>query len=300
MAVPTTAATASMPLEGHIYTDARGYNSLARWYKDCQQSTADEIEIDLRSLWWLDANQCALLGAMTYELQLQRDVQFQVDGGLVRERFPILLRNGFLFDEEIATLLPNSTTAVQMRSFLPTDDEAFLDYLENHLFGQADLALICGEKDKIIDHLLEVFANVQLHAGSNKPLFACGQYYPATRCLKFSLVDLGGGYLKPIEHYTARPHYDGPRITTAEDALTWALADRNTTKLNTTGGTGLKRLRDYCRQTGGALHMVSDGVYYAFETNTLSSGRVTMTKVPRLMGSAVHVLFNCRPNACTV
>nr|GFD37933.1 hypothetical protein [Tanacetum cinerariifolium] len=44
--------------------------------------------------------------AMLYELQLQRGVRFQVDGELVQARFPILFRNGFLFDEEVASFLP--------------------------------------------------------------------------------------------------------------------------------------------------------------------------------------------------
>lgn len=287
-----------MPLAGRIHTDAQGHTALVAWYEQCLQLFDEEVLIDLRALKWIDANQCALLRAMAFDLQRRQRLRFVLDGDIVRSQFPILLRNGFVIGD--AEGLPvntafTSTTAVQMRSFRPDEDTAFIEYLEQELFGQPDLALACDQQDTIVGHLLEVFANVQLHAGTNDPMFACGQYYPKTQQLKFSLVDVGGGYLQPIQAYTTRPHYPGQPVTTSREAIDWALADSNTTKRTTTGGTGLKRLREYCERTGGELHIVSDGIYYSLTVNAQGVGQVRITEVPVFVGSAVHLIFNCQP-----
>ncbi len=71
-----------------------------------------------------------------------------------------------------------------------------------------------------MNHFLEVFSNIHLHAHTKDPVFACGQYYPSKNLLKFTLVDLGVGFLEPISNFTKN------QINEAEKAILWAPLDK--------------------------------------------------------------------------
>ena len=94
-----------------------------------------------------------------------------------------------------------------------------------------------AEREQIISSYLEIFDNVGLHANTREPVFVCGQYFPYQGELKFSLVDLGEGFLKKIAEYTK----DTKKISNAADAVSWAI-NGNSTKKDAKGGTGLKNI----------------------------------------------------------
>jgi hypothetical protein len=255
------------------------------------------VLLDFANLNWLDANQCALLGAMLHDLREQRGLSFSVDGDVVRKRFAVLLQNGFLQDATDSKWMCNSTTSVQMQSFATTDTLGFESYVTNCLLQQPDMGTSCGatEQGNIVSHLLEVFTNVRRHAETERPLFVCGQYYPKTQQLKFSLVDLGRGYLGPIQDFTNRAQYQhiGPPVLLAENALRWALAEKNSSLPTRRGGVGLKVLRDYCIGRGGELHLSSDGCYLTGRRGLDGQPVYTAAAVPPFQGSAIHMVFNC-------
>ena len=297
MPVLTLESCHPLPLQGAIRTNPAGFAQLAQWYGRGLLLRDQPVLLDLTGLTWLDANQCALWGAMLHDLQMQRGLSFCVDGEVVRQRFGVLLQNGFLADPTAGLWSGNSTTSVQMRAFDVTDSSAFLNYISNGLFQQPDMGTACtqAEQDDITSHLLEIFSNVKLHAETDRPLFACGQYYPRLRQLKISLVDLGRGYLGPIRDYTNRPQYQGTGgpILLAEPALRWALQGHNSSLPGRTGGLGLKLLRDYSIRRGGELHLVSDGCYLTVRRGANGQVASSAAMVPEFQGSAVHVVFSC-------
>ena len=298
MSVLTLESYQPLPLQGAIRTDATGFAQLVQWYGKGLLLRNQAVLLDLQRLRWLDANQCALLGAMLHDLEVRQGLTFGIDGDTVRQRFGVLLQNGFLADGSAgADLQSGSTTSVQMQAFDVTDATAFLDYISNGLFQQPDMGTACTpeEQEDITSHLLEIFTNVRMHAETDRPLFACGQYYPRLKQLKITLVDLGRGYLGPIRDYTSQPNYKGVNgpILLAEPALRWALADRNSSLPGRTGGLGLKLLRNHCIRRGGELHLVSDGCYLTVSQGPTGQPVYSAVPVPSFQGSVIHVVFSC-------
>ncbi|UYZ64923.1 hypothetical protein [Hymenobacter weizhouensis] len=232
---------------------------------------------------------------MLHDLEQQRGLSFCVAGEVVQQRFGVLLRNGFIQGE--TDVCTGSTTSVRMQHFDPMDVAGFESYVANYLLQQPDLGTACTEDEqgKIVAHLLEIFTNVKRHANTDQPVFVCGQYYPKTQQLKFTLVDLGQGYLKPIQEFTRQT--PSP-VVLPENALRWALTGHNSSLPRRNGGFGLKMLRNYCIGRGGELHLCSDGYYLTGKRD--AAGRVTYSAVavPPFQGSVVHAIFNCGQASC--
>lgn len=296
MSVLTLESWHPLPLQGAIRTDPAGFAQLVQLHSRGLLLKNQPVLLDFTRLNWLDGNQCALLGAMLHDLEEQRGLSFGVDGDLVRQRFGVLLQNGFLQDET-DTWAGSSTTSVQMRAFDVTDADGFLGYVASCLLQQTDMGTACGtgEQNNIASHLLEVFTNVRRHAETERQVYVCGQYYPKLRQLKFTLVDLGRGYLGPIQDFTSRAQYQatGPPVVLPEHALRWALTGHNSSLSGRRGGVGLKVLRDYCIGRGGELHLVSDGCYLTGRLGSDNKPIYTAVAVPPFQGSVVHIVFNC-------
>lgn len=176
MSVLTLESWHPLPLQGAIRTDPAGFAQLVQLHSRGLLLKNQPVLLDFTRLNWLDGNQCALLGAMLHDLEEQRGLSFGVDGDLVRQRFGVLLQNGFLQDET-DTWAGSSTTSVQMRAFDVTDADGFLGYVASCLLQQTDMGTACGtgEQNNIASHLLEVFTNVRRHAETERQVYVCGQ-----------------------------------------------------------------------------------------------------------------------------
>jgi hypothetical protein len=271
-------------LKGSIETGAEGYKKLINLYQECSRYRNCIVNLNLSNLRWMDANLCALLQALLYHLHQNNQLTFSIDVELVKSHFDILFRNGFL--SCLLELPDGAGTTVEMKTFKPDEVEGFYDYLSNELFGQEQLKNACKESNAIIDQLFEVFANIQLHADTTDPVFACGQYFPKKHQLKFTLLDLGRGYLPVIQKFTSLPSYQKQPVRTAEEAIRWALQG-NSTKLDAPGGLGLSNLAEYCKKTAGAFHIATGTAYYD------SKNPYAVTEVPFFPGSSVQLIFNC-------
>ncbi|WP_324673049.1 hypothetical protein [Hymenobacter sp. GOD-10R] len=267
-----------VPLIGSINTNPNGYNKIIAFEQACRKYRNCYIELDLNHLSWFDANLSALFDAVLYRLQQELGLYFVVDIELVNKKFPILLRNGFL--SSIRSLPDNAGTTVPVETFSTKDDEKFFDYLKNKLLSHPQLSLSRPRKDKLLIHFLELFANIDTHARTSHPVFACGQFFPRLHKLHFTLVDLGVGYLAPIHSFTSG------QVDTSSKAIAWALHDTNTTKSNdVTGGLGLKQLHSYCHSNDGEMQIITGDAYW--------SNRTKAQTVSHFNGSIVNVLFNC-------
>lgn len=262
---------------GDVRTDRVGYLKLIEFYNNCSRYKNEEVLIDFQYLTWIDANMSALFMAIATKLHRENSISFRVDQDLLKTRFNILIRNLTFQDIEV---IPNSTgSAIQLTGFTKTDDEKFLQYINESLLGHPNLQLTRGEKNSLRDAFLELFSNVQKHAKTNNPIFACGQYYPTFKRLSFTLVDTGIGYLPPIQRFTKGD------ISTPEGAILWAL-DGNTTKKNTPGGLGLKSVKQFCETSGSKFSIITSGAYWH---NALSKA----LKVQEFCGTVVNVIFDC-------
>lgn len=269
-------------LTGCINTSAAGHSKLIAFEQACASHFARTVHVDLRNLQWIDANLSAVLDAILYRLSITNQLRFTVDGDLVKRRFDILLRNGFL--ATLCVMPDHAGTTVPVGVFHPYEVVEFATYINEKLLSHPSLRL---DEDRIYNirkHLLEIFANIELHARTSSPIFACGQYYPKSYKLKFTLVDLGIGYLPPIHSFTKGS------ITSSSAAIAWALADHNTTKVATTpGGLGLKELLAHCRADSGELHIATGDAYWASMTNTAHA-----VPVSPFTGTIISIIFNCQ------
>lgn len=229
---------------------------------------------------WIEANLSALLQAILYKLNKENQLVFRFDISLIENRFPILFRNGFL--SSLLDLPDGVGTTVEMQNFSPDEDVKFYNYINDKLLEHPKMQRHgCSE---LVGHYLEVFANVKRHAKTTEPVFACGQFYPSTKKLYFTLVDLGVGYLPPIQKYT------NGIICTSKEAIEWALQRGNTTKgLEETGGLGLNELFNHCEQTGGQFNIVTGNAYWG---NNL--GELGPRIVPEFAGTTIHLIYNCK------
>ena len=167
--------------------------------------------------------------------------------------------------------------------FAQEDADAYCTYIEKDFLHQRGLKKVkFADKERIMLSYFEIFDNVGLHANTKEPVFVCGQYFPSQCELKFTLVDLGEGFLKKIADYTK----ESDKINNAADAVSWAIRG-NSTKRDAKGGTGLKNIFTLCLRTGGSLHIVTDDCYY-----NLSNKSVTTQKIPNpFCGATIHLIF---------
>lgn len=270
-------------LKGNITTHPSGYKRITDIYFTLKDFKNKNILIGFKDLVWLDANLCALLDAVLFELTTVNGHTFHAaDPEMIEKNFAVLMRNGFILDSDSNPIMhDDNKSCVRLNKFAPNEDVAFLNYITKDLLGHSAFSKN-SLNWQLTEHFAELFANIETHARTIKPVFACGQYYPKQNELKFTIVDLGVGFLEPIYSHTKG------EITSYEEAIEWAIKG-NTTKTSETGGIGLKSLYDYCSNNRGYFNIISGDTYWG---NSL--GELGSRKIKPFIGTTVHLIFNIK------
>jgi hypothetical protein len=274
-------------LEDKIVTGYSGYNQLSRFYHFClSQSHETQIHLDFANVDWFDGNLCALLSAMAFYLNKTLGHSFTTDEAQIKERFDVLFRNGFLKTGE--TVFDDRQSTVPIRAFDCNDKENFCKYVDNELLAHRGIptSLDNSLKEKISEDLLEVFCNTHHHANTADPFFVGGQYYPRQGCLKFTMVDLGDGFLPRINKAT------GGEITSNLNAILWALDGNSTKKTldDCPGGLGIRNMYKYCKEHNGVLQIISNNGFWSsdLENTIFEGGRELPTP---FLGTTINLFF---------
>ncbi|MFC4691511.1 hypothetical protein ACFO5T_13815 [Dokdonia genika] len=245
-------------LSDNIYTNFSGIKRLFDFYKTASDYYNETIYIDFYHLNWFDANLSALFGSILAKLTKENNLKFSTDLKYLEEHFDVLYRNGFLRSDSVVSDEQQST--VSFKSFSIDDKDGFINYVENDLLTHRGMPnLTEDEKDNIIDSLIEVFCNIQIHSKTDEPFYVCGQYYPKQGVLTFSMVDLGVGFLPAIKNKTKGV------VNNDYDAIKWALEKKNTTKVGRPGGLGLFDLNTYFGKTNGDLQIITGDTFWSLE-----------------------------------
>lgn len=263
-----------------IQTSKSGYKQLIQFYKKCQKYHNRTIHIDFSGLSWLDGNMCALFDAILFKLNTENSLRFGIDVKYIKRHFDILFRNGFLRDLNDIDNYTNS--AIELNKFSIDDSDRFIDYISEEFLSHQSLNLAEDVRDNLITCFSEVFSNVELHAETKLPVFACGQYFPQKKRLKFTLLDLGVGYLPNIQEYTKN------EITSSKEAINWAITEGHSTKQGTRGGDGLSQILAICKKNKGVLHIVTGDTYWGSDMGIIES-----SKVPEFTGAMLNITFKC-------
>jgi hypothetical protein len=271
-------------IPGDLRTSSNGFTKLMNLYHHALDNPGVTFQLNFGSISFFDANMSAVLLAVLDELKADNQNKFIVNDQQIGERCEILRRNGFTSNVEGAANPHEDVrkTTVQLMTFRPTDADRFVMYIENDFLKHRGLEgkLLQPQIGKIKESYLEIFANVDLHAETNRPLYTCGQYYPTKREFKFTLTDVGVGFLKKIT--TKYPH-----VKTSSEAIDWALKGHSTKSGTTQGGTGLMGILRYCLEARGEFHIVSGDCYWVFTGTKI----VRFPLIKYFCGTTVHLIF---------
>lgn len=276
-------------LSGDIRTDFSGIKQLLGFYHTCREHTNTTIYIDFYHLRWIDANLSSLFESILHKLSKENGLLFSTDIDFLKTAFDILFRNGFLkSDEEIKD---DRESCVRARSFECKDKSGFVKYIEEDLMTHRGMPPSLNEdknlKEKIIEDLIEIFCNANFHANTSEPFFVAGQYYPSKKQLKFTMVDLGDGFLPRINKATKG------EIVTSLAAINWALAG-NSSKLEldkTSGGLGIKSMYNYCQKNNGELEIVTGDGYWSSTYANIAFKNGRLLGGSPYVGSIINLTF---------
>ncbi len=277
----------SFQFEDKINTNYTGYNQLVKFYHFCQEKPPQStIHLDFTNVEFFDGNLSALLLAITYKLNKINGHSFSADTEMIKNRFDVLYRNGLFKDDNPIKDDRESTVPIQF--FETNDKEGFCEYVEKELLCHRGMPKEINNelKSKISDDLLEVFCNTHHHANTIDPFFVGGQYYPTSGVLKFTMVDLGDGFLPRILKAT------NGEIKDSLKSIEWAL-EGNSSKLaldHCPGGLGIKNMYKYCKDSKGILQIISGNGYWSTELeNTVFQGGRILPK--SFVGTTINLFF---------
>jgi hypothetical protein len=223
--------------------------------KDC---LFDEIDINMGTAAWFDADMCAAFGAILYRLGESLNTVKLIN---IRPNVEnILSKNGFLSHYGRKKIPDRWGTTIPYRRFDVKDDRYFAEYIEHELMHRSEIpAMSPGLLKKFRESIFEIFSNAVLHSRTELGIFSCGQFFPNRHRLDFSVADLGVGMRQNIKVIAGLD-------LSPENAIAWATEDRNTTKRGPVpGGLGLKLLGEFIDLNGGRIQIVSDAGYWRRE-----------------------------------
>ena len=263
-----------------IHSNYDGFSRLIQLAHQTDGSFLDDIEIDMSQAVWIDANMCAPLGAILYKVG--RDINTIRLTNVPANVEAILSKNGFLCNYGWSRKKDFYGSTIEYKRFEPKDDRYFADYIEKQMVGKGIPEMSLGLLKKFRESIYEIFSNSVLHSQTKLGIFSCGQYFHKKHRLDFSIADLGIGI------YTNIREHRGLNLS-AEDAISWALEGKNTTKSGPIpGGLGLKLLREFIVKNEGRIQIVSDKGYWE-----LSEGMVrTRAFSEPFPGTIVNIEIN--------
>jgi signal transduction histidine kinase len=233
-----------------IETDEQGFASLARVHAAIEKEPFGEVFVDCSRLQWIDANMCAPLAAAI--IAPERRILLQKLHPLIET---VLRKNGFLG----GALEDTHGTTIHYQQFDLSGRTDFVGYVERNFRGKGLPMMSAGLQREFRRSIFELFENAVAHSNTQLGIFACGQFFPRKHRLHFCLADRGIGIPNSVRSYLGRAFR-------ASEAIDWAMSGQNTTRRiedGVPGGLGLKIMRDFIAQNGGAIRVASETGYWS-------------------------------------
>lgn len=251
-----------------IRHDQAGFEALIRLYMQTKDCLFDDIDIDMATSSWFDADMCAAFGAILYRLGENLNTVRLV--GIRSNVENILSKNGFLSHYGRENIPDRWGTTIPYHRFDVKDDRYFADYIESELMHRSEIpSMSSGLLKKFRESIFEIFSNAVLHSRTEQGIFSCGQFFPTRHQIDFSVADLGIGIRQNVKENIGLD-------LVPEVAITWATEGRNTTKSGQIpGGLGLKLLGEFIDLNGGCIQIVSDAGYWRREKGKTVATRLS-------------------------
>ncbi len=261
MAIPSdfpTSPYAVLHMPSQIEHNRAGFEFMVRLHQETEDCFLGDVEIDMSETGWFDADMCAMFGALLYQLGNRlNNIKLTNISDDVKN---ILSRNGFLSHYGYESIPDYYGTTVSYKRFDVGDGRYFFKYVDEEFIQRSEMPeMSSGLLKKFHESIFEIFNNAVSHSGTELGIFSCGQFFPKSKRLDFTVVDLGVGIRENVRKY------EGIDLS-SEEAIDWATQGINTTKRgNVPGGLGLKLLCDFIDFNNGCIQIVSDAGYWKRE-----------------------------------
>jgi len=250
-----------------IRHDQTGFAELVDLAAQVKSCFLEQIDIDMRSTTWFDADMCAAFGAILYRLGHKLNIVRLLNiPGKVET---ILSKNGFLSTYGRNPVSDTWGTTIPYHRFEIKDERFFASYIERELVQRPEIPAMSPRLLKRFrESVFEVFSNAVIHSETELGIFSCGQFFPKGTRLVFSVADLGIGIRDNVSRKT------GCNLT-PEQAIACAVEGRNTTKNGPIpGGLGLKLLREFIKLNQGTFVIASDKGYWELREGRVRTARL--------------------------
>ena len=251
-----------------IRHDRESFEALAHLHAQTKECFLDDIEIDLKETNWFDADMCAAVGAILYNLGENLNTINLVN--LLPSVEKILSKNGFLSHYGRVKIPDRWGTTISYQRFDVKDDRYFSGYIEGEFIHRSEMPAMSSRLlKKFRESIFEIFSNAVWHSRTKSGIFSCGQFFPSRHRLDFTVADLGVGIRQNIQDHVG--HTLSP-----EKAIDWATQGNNTTKQgDVPGGLGLKLLCEFIDLNGGCLQIASDAGYWCRKNEETTLARLS-------------------------
>ena len=263
-----------------------GLRRLTQLVASTESLRNDRIELDLNATTWIEADMCAVLGAVLHRLRERGNIIALVN--MRPELKSALAKNSFLSHYGNYRESDIYGATVTYRRFDIDAERSFSSYIYHEVLHRTELPIMSRQlQKKFSESIFEMFNNAVQHSKSEFGVFSCGQFFPDIDQFNFTMVDLGIGIRQNIKNELG---WD----LTAEAAIEWAVSANNTTKRepSSPGGLGLKLLREFIDRNGGSIQIVSDAGYWQRFNKQTNTG----TFKNRFPGTVIALQFNTADN----
>lgn len=274
-------------IEKDLQNSFSSYNYLCKFAYQLQSTDFPALTIDMSKVNFVAANLFSVIGCLLANCPAAK----QPEGSLhilgmnpkIRET---IQKNGFCHHFGLERLPDINNTVIPYRIFNVSELCEYERYLTINLFTRKDLPPVAKD-DRIRDSLLELFKNVIDHTTS-KNVYTCGQYFPKSKILFFTIVDIG-----ETIPYNVIGFHQSQNLTPPDNCLEWAIQSGTTTsQIAKPRGLGLFLLKALIQNNQGSLYIISG--YNDYEINR---GKEKFRQLEHpFSGTIVTVGFNLSNN----
>lgn len=270
--------------EHNIDSEVASHNTLSKLASQLKCGYYKQLIIDLGKVTFIAANQFAILGCIfdTYLSKYSNtELYFKNMCPTIQT---IIQKNGFGKHFGLGTIPDQFNTVIPYKIFTVNEIKEYESYLTLKLFSRSDLPQMTNAfKHMIQDYLLEVFKNVSDHT-SSKYVYSCGQFFPKSSMLYFTIVDNGETIPYNVEHFFIKNNDTPP-----DNCLKWALQEGTTTSnTDSPRGIGLFLIKQFIQSNRGKLCIISGAENYEFSSHKERYIKLSST----FPGTIVTLAFN--------
>lgn len=273
--------------EKNLNNNKYTYTKLIKLYHTLNLLDQKSIILDFSNVTFISANLLAVFGCCIDNTMEKRKHRI-----VLRNLHPkiknVMQKNGFNKYFTWDNLEDQYHNTLSYDIFKSTTEHLadFERYLLLNIFSRNNMPVMnSAYRNSIIDNFLEMFNNVIDHADSDF-VYVCGQFFPKSKNLCFSIVDIGKTINENVTSYLR-----DSAVNFSDSTLKWAITPGNSTKAQEApGGLGFSTLLAFLKYNNGSFTLISDKEIYELRSN---KERFDLLNLP-FPGTIVTITINLR------